>query len=487
MKRILVICLMAAATLSCSKFLDMQPTQSANAAQAVRTPADAQVALNGILRSMTSSSLYGRNLLIYGDARGGDLTIFSAGRGLDGLYSFNHSANSNSYSGFWSSGFFLLMQVNNLLVNIDALESEGTTGFDYYRGAALTLRALLTFDLVRLYGKPYTLDPSAYGLPDTAVIYSAGDEPGRKTVAENYAQIISDLKAGERALSGDKSHKNGSVGYYANKALQARVCLFMKDYDGALAASEEVIKEGGYILYTPENWVDSWKSQYGTESIMELGVDAIADMTTYSLGFYYVRYHQFADAQGWFLASDYFLNRLGQDPDDVRWGVMDIDESKEVNNIDRKGACYKYVGGVTAPGDGKESFTAVNIKLIRLSEMYLISAEAALHSTKPDKELAASRLMGVRARSPHLEVTSATITDDLILDERSKELFGEGHRFFDMVRMGKDIEFNDDFQDVPVTNRPKVVPPDFPRNILPIPQDEINANRTIAEQQNPEY
>ena len=66
---------------SCDDFLDMQPTNSGNAEGAVGTVADAQVVINGVMSAMTSSSYYGRNLFMYGDAKGGDLTIFAAGRG----------------------------------------------------------------------------------------------------------------------------------------------------------------------------------------------------------------------------------------------------------------------------------------------------------------------------------------------------------------------------------------------------------------------
>ena len=48
-----------------------------------------------------------------------------------------------------------------------------------------------------------------------------------------------------------------------------------------------------------------------------------------------------------YLASDYFLNRLGEDETDVRWGIMDNDEYWVDNEIERKGACYKYMGSTT--------------------------------------------------------------------------------------------------------------------------------------------
>ena len=194
-----------------------------------------------------------------------------------------------------------------------------------------------------------------------------------------------------------------------------------------------------------------------------------------------MRYGHKSGAQGWFLASDYFLDRLGEDPDDVRWAVMDNDEYWYDTDIPRSGACYKYIGGTSLSGDGKATASAVNIKILRLSEVYLIAAEAALHYS-------AEYLNAVRCRAPHLAPADAsTISDDMILDERSKELFGEGNRFFDMIRLNRTIEFNDDFMSVPVSTREKSIDRTFYKIVLPISQDEINANPAIASQQNPGY
>lgn len=473
---------------SCNGFLDMNPTNSSNSEGAIATLSDAQVAMNGIMSSMTSSSYYGRNFFMYGDAKGGDLTIYSAGRGLDALYAFNHTATSNSYSGFWSRGYDCILQVNNLLSNIEQRVAAGSEeDFSFIKGQALTLRALFYFDLVRLYGLPYNYNSASYGVPDVTEPIAAEAQPTRATVAQNYSRIISDLEAGATLLASDKSKQDGFVGYYANIALQARVKLYMEDYSGALQAAKEIIDSDVYTLYDNDEWVASWSQQFGTESIFELAMTVEeSDLGTSSLGYYLMRYRQVSNAQGWFLASDYFLNRLGEDPTDVRWGVMDNDEYWYDTEIERHGACYKYMGGTSLAGDGKATNTAVNIKIIRLSEIYLIAAEAALHSS--DANTAADYLNAIRHRAPQLELaTAATITDNMILDERSKELFAEGQRFFDMMRLNQTIEFNDDFQDVPISQREKTIDRTFSKIVLPIPQDEINANPAISEQQNPGY
>lgn len=471
---------------ACGKdFLDVKPTDSGDAATAIQTAKDAKVIMNGIMRRMLNSNYYGRNFLMYGDVKGGDLTLYSQGRGLDALYTFNHSPQSNSYSGFWDTMYGIILQINNLLKNIERLEAEGSPeNFDNIKGQALTLRALVYFDLVRLYGKPYNYDKASYGVPLVTEPLPASAQPLRASVEEVYNQVLRDLADGAPIIS--KSKQNGYINYYGNKMIEARVRLHMEDYAGALAAAEEVINSGVYTLYSNAQWVNSWGTQFGSESIFELGVfPNETDLGSGSPGFYLRRRgHGGGTALGWFMASDYFLDRLGEDSDDVRWGVMDYDESSNT----RFGSIYKYSGGVDLRGDGKSTPTAVNIKVIRLSEAYLIAAEAALMKNPSDKEKAADYLNEIRKRSPNLApATDADITLDMILDERSKELVAEGHRFFDMMRTNKPIEFNDEFPDLEIPHRPKIIDRTFFKAILPISQAEINANPGLKAQQNPNY
>lgn len=466
----------------CSKdFLDVTPTNAGDATQSILTAADANRMIIGLSSDLTNANYYGRNFIMYGDAKGGDLTIFSAGRGLDGLYTFNHSASSGSYSGYWSWIYHCILQANNIITGIESLKAGGSTeNFDSYLGQALTLRALMYFDLVRLYGKPYNMDKSSFGVPNITEPLVANAQPLRNSVEENYTEIMKDLTDAAPLLK--KSKTNGYVNYFANKALQAKVFLYMANSGSALTAAQEVITSGLYAPYTNAQWVDSWKTQFGSESIFEISMDPINDLGTASLGFYLRRKgHGASAAAGWFMASDYFLNRLAEDPDDVRWGVMNYDESSNTH----LGACYKYSGSVSLDGDGKGNSTAVNIKVIRLSEVYLLAAEAALTA---DKTLAAEYLNVVRQRSPNLApATESTIDIDMILNERSKELFGEGDRFFDMMRLNQSVTFDDEFGAVPNSHRPKTIDRTFEKIILPISQDEINANPGIKAQQNPGY
>ncbi|MCL8006591.1 RagB/SusD family nutrient uptake outer membrane protein [Gelidibacter japonicus] len=481
-KSVIIIILILGLSSCDDDFLDVTPSNSGDASTSIQTLADAKVMLTGIMSRMTSSNYYGRNFILYGDAKGGDLTTFSMGRGLDGLYSFNHSPTSGSYSGFWNSIYNSILQTNNLIVNIEKLQAAGVeANFDDVKGQALTARALMYFDLVRIYGKPYSYDKESYGVPNILEPLDALAQPLRATVADNYNQIITDLKDAQPLLS--KSKTNGYLNYYANLAIQARVYLNMGQYPDALTAAEEIIDSGVYTLYSNNGWVDSWTGQFGSESIFELAIlPSESDLGNSSLSVYLRRAgHGSASAIGQFIASDYYLNRLGEDPNDVRWGILAHDEVSSTH----MGASYKYSGDTALGGDGKSTATAVNIKVIRLSEIYLIAAEAAFHS---DKDLAATYLNEIRKRAPDLApATDATITIDMILDEKSKELFTEGHRYFDMLRLDRPITFNDDLGGVPISTREKTIDRSFYKTILPISQEEINANPDIGNQQNPGY
>lgn len=485
MKNIFIAsCLFATLTFSsCSDFLDVKPTESADASVSIKTAADAQIMMRGIMSKLSNSNYYGRNFPLYADTKGGDFTIVSQGRGYDYLYTFNHSESSNNYSGIWTQGYHTLAQINNLLNQIEVLKENGSgENFDSYIGQALTLRALIYFDLVRLYGKNYNDNKTSFGVPLTTTLLGADDQLGRNTVEEVYTQILADLKASEDLLP--KTKTNGFINHYGNKALQARVYLYQEDFNNALAAAESIISSNAYSLYSNANWVGSWAAQYGTESIFELAMlPSEGDLGTTSLGIYYRnKSHGTTAALGYFTASTNFINLLNEDTDDVRKGIMINDE------LGRLGALYKYSGSTTLAGDGKGNATAVNIKVIRLSEVYLIAAEAALRLSTPDRAKAANYLNQIRKRSPNLPAaTEATVTQDMISNERAKELAGEGHKFFDMMRLNKTVSFDDALGGIITTHRDATIDRSHFKTILPIPLAEINANPVIDQQQNPGY
>ena len=416
---------------SCDSFLDVKPSNQADAESSIQNASDAKIMLQGLMNKLTSSSYYGRNFLIYGDAKGGDLTTYSAGNGGDAWYYFTHEQTSNAYTSYWSTMYNCLLQANNIIKNINLLKEAGVTGLDDYLGQALTVRALIHFDLVRLYGKPYNMSgaPASYGVPVVTEPVDASAQLLRNTVEEVYTQILADLKAGAPLLG--KKANNGFINYYANQAILAKVYMYMDNFSEALTVAEGIIDSGVYTPYTAANWTASWARTFGSESIFELNVLVDeGDLGTGSPGCYYRRRAHGISAGGVFLASQYWFDIMGEN--DARWGIMASDQSDEEDGTGRIGSCYKYSGSVDLGGDGKENSTAVNIKVIRLSEVLLNAAEAAVRTNNQAKAL--EYLTPVASRNPDW-VAPATITVEDIMTERRREFLTEGIVFFEQMRM----------------------------------------------------
>lgn len=124
--------------------------------------------------------------------------------------------------------------------------------------------------------------------------------------------------------------------------------------------------------------------------------------------------------------------------------------------------------------------------VIRLAEMYLIAAEAALQ--EGDLQTAADHINVIRNRAavPGMEatmaITPAELSLDFILEERARELAGEQFRWFDLKRTGKLVE------------KVKAYNPEAAANVRehhvlkPIPQRQLDAVINKDEfTQNPGY
>jgi len=116
---------------------------------------------------------------------------------------------------------------------------------------------------------------------------------------------------------------------------------------------------------------------------------------------------------------------------------------------------------------------------LRVGETYLVLAEVDFRLG--DMQGAADAINVLRSRAHTTTVIAAQITIDLILDERSRELFSEEDRRYALLRTGKWLERTKLYNKIA---SPNVVARD---TLYPIPQDVIDANRTSPMTQNPGY
>lgn len=279
-------------------------------------------------------------------------------------------------------------------------------------GQLYVARALAYFDMQRLYAQPYnfTTDASHLGAPlvDESLVGIELISPARATTAEVYAKIISDIQTGISLIGDDTSSA-----YYLNKnsakALLARVYLYMENWSEANALASEVI-DMNYSLISNADYVSSWAQDVTSESIFSIANNEFDNSGNSSAIEYYRRPR--------FKASDNLFDQI--DVNDARKSLI----AASTKNVLK----YPTTGAVRDN----------NMPIIRLSEMYLIKAEALAEMEMDEEARIAVNAILLRANpaaTPYAQ--SGDALKNIIQEERRKELMFEGHRLFDLTRKRK--------------------------------------------------
>jgi starch-binding outer membrane protein, SusD/RagB family len=471
--------------LSCEDFLVKNPYSSTPTENITSSYSNLKIALTGLYNHLTDEDYYGKNMILSVDIRGDDtnLKIENSNR-MTSEYKYTMTDGSGDAQNAWGIMYKVINQANIILAHIDKVEDGTPAERNQLKGEALAIRAMAYFDLVRLFAQPYKLAASvsgiAAGTPDgngghlgVPVVLEPTDDPftlfpERKTVKAVYDQILSDLDAAIPLMT--VSSGPNFFNSMAATALRARVKLYKEDWQGAATDATTVINSGDYSLLTPDNYIQSWGKENSSESIFELALTKTTYLGTTALGYMY-------DTRGYgdMVASKSLLS-LYENGD-----VRAITKEGEPDNGPPDGDLMFYtVNGFTYtskyPGrDGTAGLD--NTKIIRLSEMYLIRAEANQEASKSIGATPLADINTIRANRNASILSSVNPT--IIEQERRRELCFEGHRFFDIVRKGKNLQRGSDYWAAASMAYPNK------RFVYPIPDDETNVNAHMV--QNPGY
>ena len=330
---------------------------------------------------------------------------------------------------------------------------QGNENIDQLRGEALAIRGLMYFELVKFFAKPYTVDPNALGVP-LILVYDPTLKPQRNSVQEVYTQIEKDFTDAANLMTQDKS--SGFFTKWAATALLARMYQFKGEWDKALTTAEDVINNSGYSLLQLNDVLSFWQNNTDRgdklEVLFEIVFDATNNIRNSSLPYFYDQ-GGYGDALATESLYDLYSNT------DVRKDLFIVGSPI-------RGADAKVVNKFPNTGAADKDET----KVIRMSELYLIAAEAAYHNN--DEPTALTYLNDVATeRDPSFAGYSSSgqaLLDDILL-ERRKELAFEGHRYWDLAQKQLNVTRVDLANNYP-GNVPLVLETSNFRRILPIPQ-----------------
>ena len=410
----LLLAMVMCTTLSCSdEFLDLQPQQAVSMSQALESKTDFEAAIVGCYDGLQSSPSYGKYFILVTDVMSDDLKGNTVVNRLSDWHSYlgTDADRVNLAYTLWARYYQIIDRANRILTADTDLE------LDEIYGQAYAFRALALFDLVRIYGQhyTYTADASHLGVPIVTVV-DPFQEPARNTVADVYAQVITDFEAAMDLLDVD----DDSFYFSDNviKALLSRVYLYMEDWASAAAMAGDVIGSGDYSLVDNADYPSIFSGDHSSETIFEVAMNE-----TDNLG-------------GGCLAANYLSNGYNEylPTYDLYDAFEDGDIRKEtmiVVDSTIGGGDYGYIR--------VNKFVDVlgyeNSPVVRLAELYLTRAEANYHlgaTVEAQADATTIRQRGLPS-APAVAATGEALLDEILL-ERRKELCFEGHRLWDLTR-----------------------------------------------------
>ena len=494
--------ILAASLSSCvNDWLDVAPSDGTDAGAALTSSSDLAAARTGMYKALKGNSslvdYYGQQFFVYGDVHAGDDYQYN-NIGGSNRASFYYDMNYQTASEFtsstsssnvaWKSPYIVIGRANRIIAAAeggalsDAAEAKAT--IDQYAAEAKVLRALAHFDLVRIYGKPYTEDQGAsLGVPLVTGVLESNAKPARSTVAEVYTQVVKDLTEAISSNALATETEPGYVSVWGAKAILSRVYLNMGDYANALSVAEDIIKnikKSGAALWTRDQYLKAWDASTPNESefLFRLNVAGSTDNNDLNG----IGNLQQRDGYKEMVATKKFVDMLSADPNDVRNELfLPAKAEKEVAVY---GTNKVFLNKLRGQGGNLRNVTIVPI--IRLSEVYLTAAECAFRNN--DKTKAVEYLNDLVKNRTTTEASLATvdnITLERILIERRKELIGEGQRYFDALRNNETITRYTSEADKgwhkTLSKEAQSFDRDYFKAIAAIPQAEINANPNIKQ------
>ncbi len=442
----LYLLIIAFSIASCSKNLDINPTQSIDETQALNTSSDVEAALVGAYADLGNAYVYGGDIFVYSELLANSNSINWNGtfQGMTQIFNKTIPVDNDFVAGTWLSAYQTVNDVNNVLNALNVVvEARKNT----IEGEAKFIRGSLYFDLVRLYAKawndgdPSTNDGVPIVLTPTRAPLDASSQLPRDKVAAVYEQAIKDLTDAEALLP-------ASNGVFATSgaaaAMLARIYLQKGDYANAASAADRVISSGEYGL--EKTYADVFPFNQAN-----LNEDVGSPNE-------YVFSMQVTSSQG---VNDFntFFSPYGRGDIDIREEHLAL-----YNQNDDRLALFYDDGGIFRTG--KFDMVYGNVPVIRLAEMYLTRAEAnfRLNTTAGVKPV--DDINVIRERAGLSDYSAGAVTLDKILLERQLELAFEGEAIHDIKRLELTVG--------PLQwNSPKLV--------FPIPSREIKVNSNLTQ------
>lgn len=426
----ILIILISLGMVSCKKeYLERVPSDEVPIEDAFKDVNGLRAAINGIHRTMyedVDHDLFGQKSIdLMADLMGDDMPISAQGAGwFLGAYRFQDHRTGGGTAGYvWTFYYRIISNANQILAHIDSAEGSAEEK-NQIKAQALTYRAFAYFNLVQCYQFNYKMiDPNtAKGVP--IYLEPTRDGQPRASVQQVYDRIEQDLKDaitifGDGGPRPDKSQLDGSV----TKGIYARVALAKQDWAKAADMAREARANYGYMTTTA--LLDGFNSINNPEWIW--GSTLNVDQTVNTGSFLS---HMVYESGGYAsLGQQKLMNRVlltTMPATDVRKAWW-WDRSEVSGTVYRPYSQRKFK--VKLPGT-----FITDVSYMRSAEMALIEAEALAQAHSTAAAATVLNDLMVNRNPDYVAPTERIALIKEILNQRRIELWGEGFRYFDIMR-----------------------------------------------------
>lgn len=454
MKKIIYTMIIACTTLfaSCDSWLEVKPYDQIAEGELQKSEEGYQKMLNGIYIDLNSDALYGQTLSVemievMGGAYtiGTDNSVWGNYKDLSS-YQYNTEYWRDRLDQTWNKAYALILNCNKILETIDGNKNLFTDGSYYIiKGEALALRAMLHFDMLRLFGPVYSKDSDKKAIPYYTK-QTNSPEP-ILTAQEVMEKITTDYEDALNYLANDpvktegtmmSSTEDGSsnflryralrLNYYAVEALMARAYLYMGNKTEAFKYATDVIKTADQNIFpfVDKNLVIG--SPADPDRIFSSEV--LFALTNTSRGTIHKNFFDPSRLPNYvFRMDDSMMSNLVYGGAATTGGYQDDYRYRACWMATGSNRYFYKYSDMVANG----SIQNTMIPMVRLGEMFLIAAE----SQSGDLKAGVQYVNALRRNRGVANLT--TLTPDLLKYEYIRELYGEGQLFFLYKRLNSDI------------------------------------------------
>ncbi len=436
MKKIILYLFLTIVTVySCE--IERFPYGQLEQSQAFKTMNDAK-ALNNGLYILLRNRIYGQYMF----ATDIQADLYNASLDYGNRFGFNHRWDgflSDDYSirDIWQGYYAALANINSFINNHSLVDTPTDTDkslMNQYVGEAYLMRAFYYHQLILRFAKSYDAATASTDLGVPLVLdFDVTLRPPRATVAQVYAQILSDIQQAKTKLPAvTGSPVKTRINKDAVLALESRVYLHMKNYNEVITAAQNLISTNRYPLISSTAAFETmWKNDSGTEIITQLQASTPSELPTSSNSQNFLNY-QSGTQRYWpdWIPQQWVVDIYSND--DIRKNVYLKNLPIKIQGTDYTVYLLNKYPGNPALFTGAISNYQHKPIMFRIAETYLNMIEAQYHTNPSAALTSLNSFRLVRGLGP--VSLSGTALYEEIKNERTRELLAEGMRLNDLKR-----------------------------------------------------